>query len=440
MGVCDVLVCGGGPAGVCAAVAAARNGARTVLLERYGFLGGMASAGMVNPIYGFFARHMQVVSGIPQELIDRLAGIPGGTAGHCYRHDCIARRAACGECITGRDEGGCPVASVAGVCPVDGEAVKLAALELVDDAGVDWRLHTYAADVQVDGAAVREVIVCGKSGFGAYRADVVVDATGDADVVAQAGAPFHKGGEDGETKPPSLMFRIGNVRLRKDRIRVVWPEGDAGGGDCWLMALPRPGEYTVNSPSGLVGFDGTDTADLSRAQAGTTRQVFRTLDLLRKHVPGCEAAELLSVAPQLGLRDSRRIAGAYTLTEADVLESRKFPEDGIACGVHPIDLHTGSARFGGRSLVLTRCGDYYEIPYRCLIPNGVENVLVAGRPVSATFAAQGSVRVMATCMAMGQAAGTAAGLCVRWGCQPREVDAGELRRVLAGQGAYVGEG
>jgi hypothetical protein len=203
------------------------------------------------------------------------------------------------------------------------------------------------------------------------------------------------------------------------------------------MALPRRGEYTVNSPSGLVSFDATQTEHMSRGQADATRQVFRKLDLLRKYVPGCEEAVLLSIAPQLGLRDSRRIVGAYSLTEEDVLDSRKFPDDGIANGVHPIDLHIRSPRFQERHLILTRCGDFYQIPYRCLIPKAVENLLVAGRSISATFLSQGSLRVMATCMAMGQAAGTAAALCFRKGLTPRKLDAGELRSVLIEQGAYL---
>lgn len=442
LGESDVLVCGGGPAGLAAAIAAARNAARTTLLERYGFFGGMASAGMVNPIYGFYARHIQVVTGIPQEFVDRLARIPGGTAGHTYRHDCLARREKHGECVTGKDERECPVAGVAKVCAIDSEAVKLAGLQMVDAAGVDWHLHTHAVDVLMDRDTIQGVIVYGKSGFGVYRARQVIDATGDADVAALAGVPFHKGSEeDGAMKPPSLMFRIGNVRLSKDRIYASWPQEDAqdaGGTACWLMALPRLGEYTVSSPSGLAGFDATQTEHLSKGQAQTTRQVFRKLELLRRHVPGCEDAVLLSIAPQLGVRDSRRIAGEYTLAEEDVLSSRKFPDEGIANVVHPIDLHTSSPRFQGRHLILTRCGDYYQIPYRCLIPKQVENLLIAGRSVSATFPAQGSLRMMATCMAIGQAAGTAAALCVRKGLGPRQLDARELRRALVEQGAHLG--
>jgi hypothetical protein len=401
----------------------------------------MASAGMVNPVYGYHARHLQIVTGIAQEWVERLAEIPGGTAGHTYRHDCVARRDQHGECVTRRDEAGCPVASVAQVLPVDGEAVKLATLRLVEAAGVDWHLHTHVVEVEKHGNAVRGVVVGGKSGPGIYRARFVVDATGDADLAAFAGAPFQKGSEDdGATKPPTLMFRLGQVRLTKDRVWASWPAEEAaaaGGTGCWLMALPRVGEYTVNSSSGVTNFDATKTEDLSQAQAKATRQVWRKLELLRRHVPGCEDAVLLSVAPQLGIRDSRRITGDYVLTEDDVLNSVKFA-DGIANGVHPIDLHTGSARFGGRQLILSPCGDYYQIPYRCLLPRGVDSLLVAGRSISATFLAQGSVRVMATCMGLGQAAGTAAALCVTQGVTPRELNPAELRAVLRQQGAYLG--
>jgi hypothetical protein len=437
----EVLVCGGGPAGFAAAVASARNGTRTMMLERHGFPGGMASAGMVNPIYGFFARHIQIVTGIPQELIDRLAQIPGGTAGHEYRHDCVARREQCGECITGVDEAKCPVASVANVCPVDSEAVKLVALQMVDESGSEWCLHTHIVDVLQEGDRVTGVITYGKSGFGAYLADLIIDATGDADIAALSGAPFQAGSdEDGATKPPTLMFRIGNVKLTKDRVRAKLPEDiaeKAGGTWCWLMALPREGEYTVNSPSGLVGFDATRTDHLSHAQAETTRQVFLKLDGLRRNLRGCENAELLSIAPHLGLRDSRRIVGEYTLTEEDVLTSRKHPE-GIANGVHPIDLHTGSPKHEGRNLIKTPCGDYYQIPFGCLIPKRIENLLVAGRSISSTFQAQGSARVMATCMGVGQAAGTAASICTKRGESIRKIDISELRDTLIEQGTYLG--
>lgn len=441
LGESDVLVCGGGPAGFVAAIAAARNGARTTLLERYGFLGGMASAGMVHPIYGYFARHLQIITGIPQELIDRLKKIPGGTGDHTYRHDCVARRDKQGECITGKSELGCPVASVAQVVPVDGEAVKLVAQQMVEEAAVDWHLHTQIVGVEKDGNRVTGVIVHGKSGFGIYRARIVIDATGDADVAAQAGVPFHSGNEDdGAMKPPTLMFRIGGVRLTKDRIWAAWPPEEstgAGGDGCWLMAMPRSGEYAVNSPTGITGFDATKTEHVSRAQALGTKQVWRKLELIKKYVDGCQDAVLLSIAPQLGLRDSRRIEGDYTLTEDDVLQSIKFP-DGITNGVHPIDLHLKSDRFQGRHTVLTPCGDYYQIPYRCMLPRGIDNLLVAGRSVSATFMAQGSLRVMATCMGMGQAAGTAAALCLPRGLTPREINTGELRALLVDQGAYLG--
>lgn len=441
LGECDVLVCGGGPAGFVAAVAAARNGAKTILLERYGFFGGMASAGMVHPIYGYFARHLQIITGIPQELIDRLKKIPGGTGDHTYRHDCVARRDKQGECVTGKSELGCPVASVAQVVPVDGEAVKLVALEMIEEAGVSWHLHTQVVALEREGSRITGVIVHGKSGFGIYRGRVVIDATGDADVAALADVPFHSGNEDdGAMKPPTLMFRIGGVRLSKDRIWAAWPPDQstgAGGDGCWLMAMPRPGEYAVNSPTGIQGFDATKTEHVSQAQALATKQVWRKLELIRKHVDGCQDAVLLSIAPQLGLRDSRRIEGDYLLTEDDVLKSVKFP-DGITNGVHPIDLHMKSERFQGRHTVLTPCGDYYQIPYRCMLPKGADNLLVAGRSISATFMAQGSLRVMATCMGMGQAAGTAAALCVPRGLSPRDIKPDELRALLKDQGAYLG--
>ena len=193
----------------------------------------------------------------------------------------------------------------------------------------------------------------------------------------------------------------------------------------------------MNSPSGLIAFDATDTEHLSRGQAEATRQILRKVELLRRHVPGCQEIRLLAIAPQLGLRDSRRIVGEAVLTEEDVLAARKFPETAIANGVHPIDLHAPSPLLHGRELALIRCGDYYQVPFGCLIPGKLGNVLVAGRPVSATYLAQGSLRVMATCMATGQAAGAAAALCAKHDTTPRDLSVDELRAALSRHGALL---
>jgi ribulose 1,5-bisphosphate synthetase/thiazole synthase len=437
----DVLVCGAGPAGFAAAIAAARGGAKTMLIEKYGFPGGMLTGGYVNPIYGFFARHIQVVQGIAQEFIDELLDIPGGTTGHRYRHDCISHRSKYGECLTGRDEKTCPVASVARVCAVDSEFAKIVMIRMLKSAGVICYYHLSVVRVDADGEKISGVVVQGKSGLRVIRAQVVIDATGDADVVAQADLAYRKGSEAKNLmKPPTLMFKISGVKATHDRIRVELPETKPGEESFgWLMALPEDGEYTVNAPSGLIGFDSTDSEKLSAGQEYATEAMFCLYHWLKENHPACGEIKLKGIAPQIGIRDSRRIVGGYTLTEYDILLARKFPGEGIANGVHPIDLHISDDEFNNQHLVTMRCGDYYQIPYACLVPKGANNFLVAGRSISATFLAQGSLRVRATCMATGQAAGTAAIMGLFSNLSMSEVPAKDIQKRLRKQGAGIGD-
>lgn len=439
---CDVLVCGGGPSGFAAAIASSRHGAKTILVDRYGFPGGMMTAALVNPIYGFFARHLQVVRGIGQELIDELTKIPGGTLGHTYRQDCIALRHKRGECITGTDEVRCPVGTVANVCPVDSELTKVVMMEMLIRANVRVLYHAWVTGTILDEENITDVIIQGKSGKNRIRSNVVIDTTGDADVSAFSGVKFAKGfGEKHIVKPPSLKFKIMNADLNRDRIKVSLPHTETGEETyAWLMALPEKGAYTVNAPSGILDFDSTDTVSLSNSQESTTIRMFRLFMWIKENVKGCQNIKLHSFATNIGIRESRRIEGKYVLTEEDVQSGRKYPRSGIANGVHPIDLHLKDKSFNNKNLITTRCGDYYQIPYECLVPIGVDNLLVAGRSISATFLSQGSLRVMATCMGMGQAAGTAAALAVNKGTsQVGDLNTQELRSVLINDGVYLGE-
>jgi ribulose 1,5-bisphosphate synthetase/thiazole synthase len=436
----DILVCGAGPAGFAAAVAAGRSGLRTILLESNGFPGGMMTAGWVNPIYGFYARHIQVVRGIGQELIEELKGLPGGTLGHQYRHDCIVQRKKIGECQTGKDEKICPVSGVSNICAVDSELAKIAMIRLLRAAGVICYYHVNVVDVEMDVNRIRGVHIQGKSGKELIRSKVVIDTTGDADVAALAGNQYEKGfGEKGLMKPPTLKFKISGVKASHDRIRIELPETKPGEETfAWLMALPEEGEYTVNAPSGLIGFDSTDTKLLSSGQEIATEAMYILFRWLKENDPHCAEIKLKGLAPQIGIRDSRRIDGRYTLTEDDILSARKFPDQGIANGVHPIDLHIKDKHFNDQHLMVMPCGDYYQIPFDCLLPRDIQNLIVAGRPISASFLAQGSLRVMATCMAMGQAAGTAAAMAVSKNQLPENLVRTEIRDQLIRQGAYLG--
>jgi len=439
---CDVLVCGAGPAGFAAAVAASRHGAKTVLIERYGFPGGMMTAAMVNPIYGFYARHLQVIRGIGQELIDELMKIPGATLGHTYRQDCIAVRHKRGECLTGTDEGRCPVGTVAKVCPVDSELVKVVMMQMLVQSNVRVIYHAWVTGTILDRDIITDVIIQGKSGKNRIRAKVVIDTTGDADVSAFSNVKFAKGfGEKQISKPPSLKFKIMNADLNRDRIKIPLPHTETGEESyAWLMALPEKGAYTINAPSGILDFDSTETVSLSNGQESTTLRMFKLFEWIKENVKGCQNIKLHSFAANIGIRESRRIEGKYVLTEEDVQSGRKFPKSGITNGVHPIDLHLKDKSFNNKNLIPARCGDYYQIPYECLVPVGVANLLVAGRSISATFLAQGSLRVMATCMGMGQAAGTAAALAVsKANNQVGSINTDELRSLLIRDGVYLGE-
>lgn len=444
----DVLVCGGGPAGYCAAVAAARAGARTLLLEASGVLGGAAVQSLVLPIMTFHATPARaVVAGIGEEVIRRVQDL-GGSPGHVPD----------------------PLGCAATITPVDPEMLRMAVLEVVYGAGVEVRLHTQVVEVLCEGERVTGVIVEGKSGRAAVRAQVVVDATGDGDVAARAGAGFtHGRARDGRTQPMTMMFRLGDVdgaavrdairaapedfvlseAARRDlgalpvlgvagffsRVRAAQEAGELGSfrDRVLYFELPAPGQVVVNMTR-VTGVSGTRTEDLSRATREGLEQVHQVLAFLRRRVPGFGDARLLQTAAQVGVRETRHLAGRYTLTAEDVLEGRDF-EDGVARGAFPIDIHSPDGK--GLELRTMPSGTSYAIPYRCMLPERLEHLLVSGRAIAATHEASGSARLSPTCMALGEAAGLAAALAVEAGIQPSRVDASGLRRRLVDVGAIV---
>ncbi|MFA5246181.1 MAG: FAD-dependent oxidoreductase [Pedobacter sp.] len=436
---CDVLVCGGGPSGFTAAIAAARNGAKVILIERYGFPGGMMTAGFVQPIYGFFCRHIQVVRGIAQELIYELTKIDGATSGHKYRDDCVEKRKKSGECLSGRDEESCPVNCVSNVCSVDSEIARVVIANMLSESNVKTSYHSTVIAVEKENACISRVLISNKSGLQWIRAKVVVDATGDADVSALARVKCEIGNK-GINKPPTLMFQISGVKHDKDRIKIKLPvTNEEEPFSAWLMVLPGKGDYTVNSSSGLVGFDSTDIKRLSEGQVLATNRALNLFTRMKANIDFLSDIKLKSFAPQLGIRDSRRIKGLYTLTDEDVLQCRKFPDSGIANGVHPIDLHVKTKESGTSTLIRLPCGDYYQIPYKTMLPEGIDNLIVTGRSISASFLAQASLRVMATCMMMGEAAGIASSLSVKDSMYPKDIDPLLIRKAMISTGAYLGE-
>jgi len=442
----DVVVVGGGPAGFVSAIAAARNRAKTALIERFNFLGGMAATGL--PFLTFHnVLHEQIIKGIPQELVDRLMKL-GASPGHIF----------------------CP--HHVSFTTFDPEMLKYVALQMAEETGVKLLFHTFAASPIVKDNIVRGVIVENKSGRQAILAKVVIDATGDADLAVAAGAPYEKR-ETTMLQPGTLMFRMGNVNVDKIREYVtkhpeslptetewekqrIWEpkyfqenrkfilvglrnliKEARGRGDyrslqdfVILITLPREGEVAINMAK--VVFDGSDALSLSNAEVEGRKSVMDVMNFLKKYVPGFENSYLIDTAHHIGVRETRRIIGDYVLTKEDVINDKKF-EDGIAMCGYFMDVHAPGGKqqhFRGGTI------KGFDIPYRCLLPKNVDNLLVAGRAISSTFEAQGAIRIMATCMAIGQAAGTAAALATIEGITPRKIDIKRLRRTLKEQGAH----
>ncbi|MCC6792992.1 MAG: FAD-dependent oxidoreductase [Thermomicrobiales bacterium] len=439
----DVLVVGGGPAGLAAAIAAARNGARTTLIERYGYLGGNLTAGLVGPCmtsYSLDGQH-QLIKGIFEEMVFRLEAAGGAL----HPSKIPAGSAYCGFIIYGHDK----------VTPFDPEAVKMVALDMVREAGVSLRLHTMVADTLVAENRVEGVVAVSKSGLQAIRATVTVDCSADGDVAARAGAAFEQGrDEDGLTQPMTLFFRVAKVddakveayaRAHPDDYRpfasLVAQAREAG-----EFPIPRkgiglyrtlePGVYRINTTR-LHNLDGTDVEDLTRAEIEGREQIKILLGFFRKWLPGFEQCELYDTAATMGVRETRRIVGEYTLTLDDLATGRDF-EDTIAYCGYPVDIHSPTGDGGGADDT-HRTANEYQIPFRCLVPRDIDGLLVAGRCVSATHEALGAIRVMPPSFAMGQAAGTAAAMAIEWGIAPRQVPVPQLRELLTRQGVFLGD-
>jgi len=395
----DVLVAGGGPAGLSAAIASARAGAGTLLIEQFGYLGGTATASLMACINGFRNQvepdATQTVRGIAEEIILQLKDL-GGLGRSPYEQKPYPTE-------PGRLE-----YSYA----IDTEKFKYVTLKLCVEAGVEILLHTYVADAIVEDGALRGIIIENKSARQALLARVVVDASGDADVAARAGASYWqtRGGE-----PPrlndSIMYRIafggqrpkGPYACDLGASAVVWGP--------WVKAM-----------------DGTDAEQLSRAEIEARLGVYEDFAQKQKEHPELADARVVETPPLLGIRQTRFIEGGYTLTAEDALEGRRF-EDVVAISSCPIIHHYGYRRY------LEHEG--YDIPYRCLVPKGLENLLVAGRSISSEQQPYESHRAMAPIMAIGQAAGAAAALCSQTKVAPRALDVSRLQRLLVSQGAAL---
>lgn len=442
----DVLVVGGGPAGLGAALGAAGCGAKVILAEQYGFFGGHATVCLVNPFMSFYTDEGGVSGSRSEDLFPTDHG-PGRPVVGGVLQRLVAGLVNVGGALPPSAENGFTL-------PFDPEKFKQVYESMLDDAGVRYLFHSFAGEALLRGSSIDCVIFSTKSGPLAIRAGIVIDCTGDGDIAALSGAPFEIGRpSDALTQPASLIFRMAGfdksefaayvrdhpgqwegVHGLTDLIEEASRRGDLDlrREDILFFGSVREGEITVNSTR--VKVLGTDVWDLARAEREGRMQMSQISDFLQKYVPGFSNAYVVQSGTAIAVRETRRIIGEYVMTEDDVLQARSF-EDVIARGTYPIDIHNPE----GKGTVLKRPppGKAYDIPLRCLLPLGVDNLLSAGKCISGTHEAFASYRIMPTSIATGQAAGVCAALAARFGLSSRKVPARAVQEELLRQGAIL---
>lgn len=429
----DLIVCGGGMAGVAAAVAAAREGLSALIIEQYGFLGGMACAGLVNPFMLYCTKRGEgenfdwskpVNAGIFAEIVNRLQEMGGLHSNRMTFNE---------------------------------ELLKIVLDRLTREKGIEVLFHSFLTSVQVRKDKVTAVKVVHKGGETTLKARYFIDATGDGDVVRKSGCSYHTGDADtGRHQPATLCFRIGNVDTEVYAPVWGWYDGSyrADSDQCRDMVnrcfarLKAQGKIKTQIPfvstfayitPGVIHFNSTRVADMlptdiqafSRAEMEAREQMYELFCFMKEHVPGFAHSYLMMSAAQIGIRESTHIVGEYTIDREDILRCRKFP-DAIARGSYGIDIHHPSG--DGTTQVDVAFGDYYTIPYRALVPDKVSNLLVVGRPISATHEAHSALRVLPICTCIGEGAGTAVALAARENLACRQVEPEALRRRLTEHG------
>ena len=441
---CDVLVVGGGIAGVAAATAAARQGSKTILIESKTFVGGVPATGYC--LHSFIAKDgRQVVFGLAQEIVDNLIEM-GGAVGHVpYK------------------------GFVCAVTPIDGEMFRFLSNRLVDEAGAQMIVGVMAVGADVDGnGRISSVHIASKSGISKISAKIYIDASGDGDLAVFAGAKYGKGDDKtGKMQPVSMIIRCYATDNNKiaEQISVVTPamakrrdhptpipvyfNGHFGRWNDYVLEkgiFPNkdhkvffntvwPNHINVNT-SAATGIDGTDSIDLSKGTVQLTKQIYKIAKFLREFVPGFKDA-YFAPSSWAQVRETRRIKGLCEITDQDILQGKKYA-DTIGKICFPVDIHdpdTGQAHFED-------IGDdgTFDIPFRALVPEGLANVLVAGRCISASQYAQGATRNHAPCLVTGEAAGVAASIAAKRNCSIPEVDIKQLQRLLLENKVFLGEG
>ncbi len=415
----DVIVVGGGLTGVAAAVSAAREGMKALLIEQSGFLGGAPGNCLVNPFMNYRTKlvvdgekkTVDLSAGIFTEIVDKMAAL-GGSKGDSFHE----------------------------------EYLKLVLDRMTIEAGVTVLLHSTLCGVEKSGNTLTGVTVVSKAGRMTLHASRFIDCTGDADLAVMAGCPTHLGRDaDHLCQPMTLCFRLANVDMDKyhanwQKISPLYQKLQAEG----KIRNPRENVLIFHHPvknmlhfntTRVVKLNPTDPFHLTRAEMEAREQMFEMYNFLKENIEGFENADIAFSAPQIGVRESRMIDGLHLLTEKELKDCTKF-DDAIAAGNYDIDIHNPEG--AGTSHYYFKEGEYYTIPYRSLLPIGADNLLVAGRCISSTHEAQASYRILPIVTTLGQAAGVAAAVSVKEGVIPKEASIREIQRILKENGAFLG--
>jgi hypothetical protein len=442
----DVVIVGGGVSGSIAAIAAARNGAKTLVLEKYGFLGGTLTVMGVGPMMTFHAGDTQVVRGIPDEVIGRLKAL-GASTGHI--HDTIG--------------------FASSVTPFESEKMKYVLEQMLLEENGEILFHSCFVKGYSKDKNIAKIRVLTKQGLIDLKARVFIDATGDADLAASVGVDYVFGRkEDNLAQPMTMKARFINVNI--DEVREYmknnkeefligdWNKVDTterlsvSGFYSLLKEAKKNGDITyprdivlffesniknevIVNMTRILGLRSTDSFDLTKAEIKGREQVYETEKFLKKYIPGFKNSKLISTGPQVGVRESRKIEGVYKLTTEDILANRMF-EDAVALGGYPVDVHDPS----GTGIIEKHLkkGTYYSIPYRAMITNEYSNLIVTGRCICSEHEANAAIRVSPIAMALGQAAGTAAAIASKEGISVQDIDTSALRDTLIKDGAFLG--
>lgn len=403
----DVIVCGGGPGGVAAAISAARSGMKTLMLERYGFPGGMATAGLVNPFMPYFSKSgKNIANSIFNEILSKLL----------------------------EKEGLDPKAKKI----FDDEILKIVLDEMLYSSGIEVLYHAQLCNAKQRSGKIESVSVATKSGISEFQAKIYIDATGDGDLAFFAGFKYEKGRDaDGACQPSTLCFRLAGVEtsysfpeLRKHMTEVYHEGQNAGRINCprenaLVFQTLHPDVLHFNT-SRIISEDSTLSEGLTASELTGRKQVSEIYEYFKEKSPFFKNSYIQKIAMQTGIRESRRVIGLYKLTEDDLVSGKNF-DDGVARSCYPVDIHNPS---GSGTVIKSIQGDFYEVPYRCLVPAESTNLLMACRAISSTHEAHSSFRVMPVVASYAQAAGMAAAIAVKNDKTPAEIDGRVLKEQL----------